>query len=533
MRSLRLDARGDLHIHTGAGEIRQHRPLVYQETAEGRREVAARYRLTGRTQVGFQLGSYDASLPLVIDPVLNYGTYLGGMAADVITEMAVDAAGNAYLTGFTFSPNFPTTAGSFQTAHDDCTHGDCRDVFVSKLNPQGTALVYSTFLRGNAEDTGVGIRVDAEGNAYLVGFSYSPDFPSTAGTINTGGNVFVAKLSASGDRLIFSGHPTGSARYLSLALDSAHNVYLAGLGNGGHFGIYVLDGSVDVKVQGNQIGTDGSGAADLGNAQAGVYIDQSSSGNTTGGVEVGAGNRIAHNGGDGILVGDGIGNAVLGNSTYANRELGIDLGPGGVTPNDALDADGGPNRLQNFPVITSTTGSGGTTTVSETLDSAPGAQYRVEFFANAELDPSGHGEGQTFLASTDVTTDAGGHVFFSVAVPASAGTLVSATATDASGNTSEFSNADAEAPTLNLPTDIFADATGPTALRSTSRPTRLTTPGSPSRSLARRPPAARSPTARTPCAAPRPTRAATLPRAASSSRSAGAHRRPCPRTTPT
>ncbi|MDT5261167.1 MAG: hypothetical protein QOC61_171, partial [Acidobacteriota bacterium] len=226
-------------------------------------------------------------------------------------------------------------------------------------------------------------------------------------------------------------------------------------------GIWILGGTTGVRVQGNSIGTDASGAANLGNTQAGVFINESASNNSIGGVEVGAGNRIAHNGGDGILVGDGVGTSVLGNSIYANGGLGIDLGPDGVTPNDALDADGGPNRLQNFPVITSVNGSGGTTTVSGTLDSASGAQYRVELFANAELDPSGHGEGQTFLASTDVTTDASGHASFSVGVPASASTLISATATDSSGNTSEFSNADAEAPTLNLPSDIVADATGP------------------------------------------------------------------------
>ncbi|MFL6210211.1 MAG: right-handed parallel beta-helix repeat-containing protein [Pyrinomonadaceae bacterium] len=250
------------------------------------------------------------------------------------------------------------------------------------------------------------------------------------------------------------------------AYNSPHSL-IGGAGAGNviaanhRYGILVQGNTTDLRVQGNSIGMDASGAADLGNTQAGIFIDQSSSNNTIGGTDAGTGNRIAHNGGDGVNVSDGIGNAILGNSIFANAGLGIDLGPDGVTANDAGDADGGANHLQNFPVITSASSAGGTTNAQGTLDSAPNMQYRIELFANTALDPSGHGEGQTYLTATDVMTDANGRASFNVNISATAGTLISATATDAENNTSEFSNADAEAPTLSLPANIFADATGP------------------------------------------------------------------------
>src|SRR5262249_12023170 len=145
--SLRIDA-GDLVLRTGAGELRQPRPVVYQDIRGTRRAVSGEYVLDGDGHVRVRLGDYDASRPLVIDPVLAYSTYLGGSddEADLIyygavTGIAVDAAGNAYVTGTTRSPDFPTTQGANRTLGGD------QDAFVTKLSPTG-AVLYSTYVGG-------------------------------------------------------------------------------------------------------------------------------------------------------------------------------------------------------------------------------------------------------------------------------------------------------------------------------------------------------------------------------------------------
>ena len=116
----------------------------------------------------------------MIDPVLSYSTYLGGSSDDVGDGIAVDAAGDAYVTGYTSSTNFPTTAGAFQSSL-----GGAMNAFVTKLNAAGTALVYSTYLGGNNTDWGYGIAVDAVGDAYVIGSTQSADFPTTAGAFQT------------------------------------------------------------------------------------------------------------------------------------------------------------------------------------------------------------------------------------------------------------------------------------------------------------------------------------------------------------
>ena len=198
------------------------------------------------------------------------------------------------------------------------------------------------------------------------------------------------------------------------------------------------------RVQGNFIGTDKDGNEALGNGSDGVVI-VSSDGNTVGGPASGAGNRIAHNGGDGVLVfGAGaVGNRVLSNSTFLNTGLGIDLGVDGVTANDTDDPDGGANRLQNFPVITSATRdqSAGFTTISGRLNSNPSQSFTIQCFVAAP-DPSGRGEGQIPLGQTTATTNANGNdnSFTCVSPVAQPGQVVTATATNtATGDTSEFS----------------------------------------------------------------------------------------------
>jgi titin len=203
-------------------------------------------------------------------------------------------------------------------------------------------------------------------------------------------------------------------------------------------------GAIRTKIEGNYIGTDANGSADLGNSASGVQIHSARS-NIVGGTAAGAGNVIAGNV-TGVSVnssffGAAIENVIARNSIFSNGSLGIDLDPFGVTENDPGDPDGGANNLQNFPVVASAASGGGGTTVQGTLNSTPDSRFVLEFFSNSACDASGHGEGERFLGSTTVLTDGSGNanfiVSFPIAVPS--GQFVTATATDPSGNTSEFS----------------------------------------------------------------------------------------------
>jgi hypothetical protein len=218
---------GDLVLRVGGGELRLQRPHAYQELNGVLRDVRGGFVRVGAHEVGFRIGSYDLNRPLVIDPVLSYSTYLGGAGDEQANLVAVDGAGNAYVTGRTASSNFPTTSGL------DSTLGGAQDGFVTKLNPAGSALVYSTYIGGSASDDGETIVVDASSNAYVTGITSSNDLPTTAGAADTtfGGveDAYVAKFSSTGG-LTYSTYLGGSGidEGLGLVLDGAGNAYAAG-----------------------------------------------------------------------------------------------------------------------------------------------------------------------------------------------------------------------------------------------------------------------------------------------------------------
>ncbi len=233
---LQIAADGDLVIPTESGEVRFQKPLIYQESSGGRREIPGGYVLKGAREVAFKVGAYDPTRPLVIDPVLAYSTYLGGSDRDSVSSVAVDASGNAYVTGFTSSSNFPTTAGAFQTAL-----AGGANVFVTKLNPGGSALAYSTYLGGSGYDGGTGIAVDPSGNAYVGGAGDSNDFPITPGAFQTsraGYNPFVTKLNSTGSALVYSTYLAGAsgvADIYDLTVDSSGSAYVTGDTNSSDF----------------------------------------------------------------------------------------------------------------------------------------------------------------------------------------------------------------------------------------------------------------------------------------------------------
>jgi hypothetical protein len=323
-----LNAQGGLVLTMGDSEIVQPKPLVYQTAGGSRKEIASGYKILDAHDVAFTVGNYDRTVPLVIDPVLAYSTYFGGTLADIawsvavdtssnvyvagqtlskysikkvpfstpgaiqqsfaggkldgdgfvakfdrtgtnlvyltylggsgddfVSSVAVDAAGNAFVTGFTDSPNFPTTTNALQHAIGGTLNKRTKaypgDAFVAELNPSGSGLVYSTFLGGSGLEAGYGIAVDASDNAYVTGITGSTNFPTTnalafqltgwtnpalnflAGT----NNAFVAEIGAGGSPLVFSTYFGGDNFDAgeSIAVDGAGYIYVAGFTDSTNF----------------------------------------------------------------------------------------------------------------------------------------------------------------------------------------------------------------------------------------------------------------------------------------------------------
>ena len=234
-----LDENGDLILSTRAGDVRQPRPVAYQEINGERHEVAARYHLAGR-HIGFRLGRYNRRYPLIIDPVFIYSSFLGGSSSEDGLGIAVDAQGSAYLTGTTSSTDFPVVS-ALQSVKDSAS-----DVFITKLNPAGTALIYSTYLGGNGSDTGNAIAVDAQGNAYVAGFTGSGNFPTTSGAFQGSKDgltdAFAAKLNPSGSALVYSTFLGGENNdtALGIAVDGGGNAYVVGRTDSTRFGFFPI-----------------------------------------------------------------------------------------------------------------------------------------------------------------------------------------------------------------------------------------------------------------------------------------------------
>jgi hypothetical protein len=244
---LSLRADGSLALATSAGDLIFNAPQIYQYKGDRKVVIAGRYALRAGNEFGFELGKYDHTRPLIIDPVLAYSTYLAGSNIDVGTAIAVDQAGSAYVTGYTFSPDFPVQNPEQGTCANSCSGPD---VFVTKFNPTGSALMYSTYVGGSSYDQGSSIAVDSQGNALVVGSTSSYDFPQKNGLTvvlsanNTHGFAF--SLNAAGSAFNFSTYLGGIGSDLAtgVAADSAGNVYVSGYTSSPNFPV----------TPGNQIG---------------------------------------------------------------------------------------------------------------------------------------------------------------------------------------------------------------------------------------------------------------------------------------
>ena len=241
---IRRDQHGDLILKMREGEIRWQKPVVYQEKNGTRQEVAARYSIADKNHVAFEVAKYDASRPLYIDPLI-YSTFLGGSNyLDSGSSIAVDSAGNAYITGSTTSRAFPVTTGAFQTSFQSQNE----DAFVTKISPDGSTLLYSTSLCAGPWISGIAIALDSSGDAFVLGSTDSPYFPTTPGAFQTtcktatyggliycvGNYAFVTKLNPTGSGLVYStlfflGDQNASVASASrIAADGAGGAYVTG-----------------------------------------------------------------------------------------------------------------------------------------------------------------------------------------------------------------------------------------------------------------------------------------------------------------
>jgi hypothetical protein len=226
---LLIDSAGDLVLKMGKTEVRQKRPVVFQEVAGEPKEIAGGYILGKDGRVGFEAAAYDHSRSLVIDPTVIYSSlfaagssFLGG------TGIAIDQLGNVYLTGTADSVDFPSTPGAF-----DRTYGGLADAFVAKLDSSGSSVIYCTYLGGKGNDVAGDITLDSDGNAYLTGFTDSSDFPilgAAQASLRGGSDGYIAKLNPIGSVLIYSTFLGGSKEDWPrhVAIDAAGNTYVTG-----------------------------------------------------------------------------------------------------------------------------------------------------------------------------------------------------------------------------------------------------------------------------------------------------------------
>jgi Calx-beta domain-containing protein len=402
--------------------------------------VSARNVISGNRQDGVNISA---------DGNVIEGNFIGTNAAgdaglsNVLSNIRVGGSNNTRIGGLTSTPGAPpgnvvggifvvggtgtlvqgnligtNAAGTAAITNSGIGISMWGDVIVGGSAP-GARNIISGFTSGS----GYGVQTANSGGGSIIGNYIGTDITGTIAIpnkvgISNGTNTPDTKIGGTNvaERNIISGNGTG----IQLDVRSA-------------------------IVKGNYIGTDVTGTNALPNTSTGIAITGSAGGNVIGGTEAGAANIIAFNSSLGINIFalnsfSQNNNSIRGNSIHSNGFLGIDLNSDSVTINDAGDGDTGPNNLQNFPVVTSVS-TGATTTIQGSLNSKANSSYTLDFYSNSACDASGHGEGATFLGSAALATDANGNANFNVNLPVQvpAGQVITSTATDATGNTSEFS----------------------------------------------------------------------------------------------
>ncbi|MDQ6666060.1 MAG: SBBP repeat-containing protein, partial [Acidobacteriota bacterium] len=225
--SVRVHPDGSLGIQVNGDELREEAPEIYQERAGTHEPVEGSFRVFANGDVGFELGSYDRSLPLVIDPVITYSTFVGGTGQDSATAIASDPSGNPVIVGFTTSTDLPVLNAAKPRGAGGV------DAFVAKMSAYGNQVVYCTYLGGSGDDRAFGVAVDRGGNAYVTGWTGSANFPVTGpfqAKLAGGRDAFVTKLNAAGNTLLYSTY-LGGSDYDSgnaIAVDASGSAYVTG-----------------------------------------------------------------------------------------------------------------------------------------------------------------------------------------------------------------------------------------------------------------------------------------------------------------
>ena len=365
--SLHLDGAGDLQIGLNPGRsIGFSAPVSFQDVDGVRVPVHSAYVLDGDT-VSFVLGEYDPSLPLVIDPTLEYGTYLGGIGSDLIEDVEVDASGNVYAVGSVTSGGYPTTVGAFDTVRA------AQEAVVTKLSPDGSTLVYSTYLGGAAADKAYGLALHPNGEVTVAGSTGSSDFATVNAYDSTiGGSVdgFVTRLAANGGSLVYSTFLGGSGfneAIYDVAVDGAGNAWVTGytdssdfplvsafdstLGTGNDAFVAKLAASGSSLLSSSYLG--GSDGSDSGN---GIAVDGSGNAYVTGSAAstnfpttASAFSTAASGGGDLFVSKVAAAGSSLAYSTYVGGS-GFDRGSGIEVDGSGVAYVAGYSQSTNFPV---------------------------------------------------------------------------------------------------------------------------------------------------------------------------------------
>lgn len=255
--SISIDANDNLVISTDFGDLIEQKPIAYQIDNEMQIKVSGQYVIYEGNSIGFSFDNgYNSDLPLIIDPIIDYSTLLGGSGSDFARSLASDDDNNSYITGYTKSTDFP-----LESAFDSTYQGGGAtnyDIFVIKISPSGDSILYSTYIGGSdGEDLAFGIDVNASGEATITGYTRSTDFP-TVGAIqssnNGGADIVITKLSSLGNSLVYSSYygGTGDDYSNSIDLDNSENIYLTGMTN-----------STDFPLAGNTINSTLTGLEDV------------------------------------------------------------------------------------------------------------------------------------------------------------------------------------------------------------------------------------------------------------------------------
>ncbi len=249
-KGIKVNKSGELEIETELGTVKMTKPVAYQETGGEKKYIQVAYNvLADSGTYGFEIGEYDKTKPLVIDPLLA-STFIGGSSSDYVYALALDSSGDVFVAGWTWSSDYPTTVGAYDT-----THNGYSDVIVSKLDSNLSSLLASTFIGGGNYDHADAIAIDSSGDVFVAGKTWSSDYPTTVGaydtTFNGNGDVFVSKLDSNLSSLLSSTFIGGSSvdHARALAIDLSGDVFVAGLTGSSDYPTTV--GAYDTTLNGN------------------------------------------------------------------------------------------------------------------------------------------------------------------------------------------------------------------------------------------------------------------------------------------